>query len=198
MNRIFVNLFDCVKRRKGYCFILVMLSIVAIVLGVIAAVNFGDDVFTIDLSSISYIRFLKGETGFMSMMFGMLLSLIVFFSIILICHWKKFLLPLGLVFYLYLVYSQAVIFMSIILIYGILNCIILAVLLLVYSLIIWAIFLLIFCLLLNFINIYNYFKTCFTFKESKILIYLLFLIILTLIFSIILTILKNYVILLIF
>jgi len=131
-------------------------------------------------------------------MFGLLLSLLVFFAVILICHWKPFLMPLGVVFYLYLVYSQAVIFVSIILIYGILNCIILAVLLLVYSLLVWTLFLLIVCELACFCNVHGYFKTCFSFKECKVLLFLLGLVLLTLIFSFVLIILKNYVILLIF
>ena len=191
-------MFDCVKRRKGYFLLLLLLSIVAIVLGVIAAVNFGGGVFSVDLSNISYIKFLKGDSGLMSLIFGMVLSLGVFFAVILICNWKPFLLPLGIIFYLYLVYSQAVILMSIILIYGILNCIILIVLLLVYSLLVWLIFLLIMSELINVTNDSQYFRTCFSFNNSKALLHLILLISLTAIFSLILLILKNYVILLIF
>lgn len=198
MNVFFGGLFECVKRKKGYFVTLIFLSVVAIVLGVVAAVNFGGEVFVIDLSNIAYIKFLQGDCGFMSMMFGLLLSLLVFFAVVLICHWKSFLLPLGIMFYLYLVYSQAVIFMSIILIYGILNCIILAILLLVYSLLVWSLFLFILCELLCNTNLHGYFKTCFSFRESKVLIYVIGLVVLNLIFSLILTILKNYVILLIF
>ena len=197
MNRIFGGMFDCVKRKKGYFVLLIILSVLAIVLGVIAAVNF-DDTLTIDLAHIAYIKFLAGNCGFASMIFGLLLSLVVFFLVIIICHFKTFLMPLGIVFYLYLVYSQAVIFMSIIIIYGIFNCIILAVLLLVYSLLVWAIFLLIMCETLCLTNSSGYFKSCCSPKESKTIIYLICLIVLTLIFSLVLTILKNYVILLIF
>ena len=198
MNRFFGGLFDCIKRRKGYFVILLFLSVGAVILGVVAAINFGGGVFTIDLSNISYMRFLKGEASFVSMMFGLILSLLVFFAVILICHYKPFLMPLGIVFYLYLVYSQAVIFMSIILIYGILNCVILSVLLLVYSLVVWMLFLLILCEISCLTNSFGYFKSCFSFKESKVLAYLTCVIIITLIFSFVLTILKSYVILLIF
>lgn len=197
MRNIFGGLFDCVKSKKGYCWFLIFLSVVAIVLGVIAAINFGS-VLTIDLSHISYIKFLSGNCGFASMLFGLLLSLMVFFCVILLCHWKKFLLPFAVVFYLYLVYSQAVVFMSIILIYGIFNCIILAVLLLAYSIIVWAIFLFLMCEFLCLNKTYSYFKTCFSLKESKVLLYLIFICLLVVLFSLILTILKNYVILLIF
>ena len=197
MSVFFSSLFDCVKRKKGFFVILLILSVFAIVLGVIAAVNFGGGVFAVDLSNIAYIRFLKGG-GYMSMLFGLILSLIVFFVIITICFWKPILSPLGVLFYLYLVYSQAVIFMSIILIYGILNCIILVVLLFIYTLIVWFLFLLILCELSCFTNQHDYFKNCFSVKESRVLLFLLCLMFLTFIFTLILVILKKYVILLIF
>ncbi len=198
MRLFFNGLFDCLKRKRGYCIFLVFLSLIAIVLGVIAAINFGSDVFSVDLSNIAYMRFLKDDASFVSMIFGLLLSLLIFFAVIIICHWKSFLLPLGVIFYLYLVYSQTVIFMSIILIYGILNCIILVVLLFVFSLLVWSLFLLIICEIACFVNSHSFFKSCFSFKKSKILTYLIILLIITLLFSLILTILKNYVILLIF
>lgn len=198
MNIFFNGLFDCVKRKKGYFVILVILSLIAIILGVIAAVNFGGGAFAVDLSNIAYIRFLKKDCGFVSMMFGLILSLLVFFVVIVVCHFKPLLTPLGILFYLYLVYSQAVVFMSIILIYGILNCIILVVLLFVYSLLVWLLFLLILCEISCFTNLDGYFKTCFSFKESKVLIYLTCLLALTFVFALILIILRNYVVLLIF
>ena len=119
MSIFFNGLFACVKRKRGYFVILLLLSILAIILGVVAAVNFGGGVFAVDLSNIAYIKFLKKDCGFMSMLFGLILSLMVFFLVIVFCHSKTFLTLLGILFYLYLVYSQAVVFMSIILIYGI-------------------------------------------------------------------------------
>ncbi len=194
---IFYGLFDCVKRKKGYFCCLLLLSLLAVVLGVIAAVNFGGGVFAVDLSNIAYIKFLKGG-GFVTMIFGLILSLTVFFLVILICNCKPFLMPLGVLFYLYLVYSQAVILMSIILIYGILNCIILVILLLVYTLIIWAMFLCVLCELSCFCGQTGYFRNCFSFKNSKVMLYVCGLYLLTFIFAMILLILKSYVILLIF
>ena len=198
MKNFLSGLFDCVKRKKGYFIILILFSLLAIILGVIAAIKFGGGVFAVDLSNIAYIRFLKGDCGFMSMFLGLILSLLVFFIFCLACHYKAWLLPLGFLFYLYLVYSQAVVFMSVILIYGILNCIILVVLLLIYSLIVWCLFLLMLCEISCFTNQNGYFKTCFSFKESKTLFLLISLLILTFVFSLILVILKNYVVLLIF
>ena len=198
MKSYLIGLFECARKRKGYICILIVLSLLAIVLGVIAAINFGGKDLTINLSHISYIRFLKGDCGFVSMMLGMILSLAIFFSIIVICHCKTFLLPFGVMFYLYLVYSQAVIFVSIILIYGIFNCLILIMLLLIYSIVIWLVFELLLCELAELLNSYSYFKSCFSFKESRVLLWLILLCVLTLLFSLILLILKNYVILLIF
>ncbi len=198
MNISLSGLFECLKRKKGYFFILIVFSIIAIVLGVIAAINFGGGVFAIDLSNIAYIRFLKGDSGFMSMYFGLVLSLLIFFLAIITSNCKPYLIPIGLLFYLYLVYSQTVILMSVILIYGILNCIILVALLLVHTIIVWLLFLLILCEISCFTNLNGYFKSCFSFKSSKIMIYLICLLLITFVFSLILLILKNYVVLLIF
>ena len=129
MNNIFGLYFDCLKKQRGYLVLLIFGTLMAVVLGVISAINFGDGLFTINLDNIAYIRFLKDDCGFMSMFFGLFLSLSIFFLISFVCHLKPFLVPISLLFYLYLVYSQVVIFVSIILIYGILNCIILAILL---------------------------------------------------------------------
>ena len=198
MNRIFYRFFDCVKRKKGYFILLLMLSIVAIVLGVVAAINFGGGVFSIDLSNIAYIRFLKSESGFMSMVFGLVLSLFMFYVACLICHWKSWLVPLGVVFYLYLVYSQSIVFMSIILIYGFFNCIILSLLLMVYTILIWGLFLVFLCEILCLTNSYDYFRCSCSLTKSNAIWILISLIVLTFIFGIILLILKNYVVLLIF
>ena len=198
MNNIFGGIFGCVKIQKGYFVFLLLGTMFAIVLGVISAINFGDGFFTINLDHIAYIRFLKDECGFMSMFFGLFLSLSIFFFVILICHYKSFLIPIGVLFYLYLVYSQVVIFMSIILIYGILNCVILAVLMLLYCLAIWAIFILLKTQALCFLNTAQYLRSCFNFKNSAVLFCGISLIILKFIFSLILLILKKYVNILIF
>lgn len=196
MNNFFRTIFDNFKRRKFYFVFLLILSFVAIALGVIAAINF-DSNLTIDLSHIAYIRFLKGG-GFGSLMFGLFLSICVFFFAIIICHWKKFLLPLAIIFYLYLVYSQVVVLVSIVLIYGVFNCAILFVLLLVYFLLLWMIFLFIMCELISILHFPNFFRICFSFRENKTLFWFICLIVLTLIFCIVLTILKKFVILLVF
>ena len=195
MNNFFYNLFDSFKRRKGYFLFLLILGIVAVVLGVVGAINLTGN--TIDLTNISYIKFLQGGS-FGSLIFGLIFSLLVFFILMLICHLKKFLLPFGIVFYLYLIYSQTFILLSIILIYGIFNCIILFVLLLIYFIFLWIIFLFLMCELINFVKIPHFFKTCFSLRESKVLIWMLSLIIVSIIFSLILLILQKFVILLIF
>lgn len=197
MNTYFCGMFDCIKRKKGYFFVLLILSLLAIILGVIAAINF-DSALTIDLDHIAYIKFLQGGASFLSMTMGLILSILIFFLLISACHAKPYLIILAVVFYSYLVYSQAVIFMSIVLVYGILNCIILALLLLIYSLFIWTMFLLLCCELSCFCNTHNYFKTCFSWKNCKALVYLCCCLIATLLFAIILSILKNYVLLLVF
>ncbi len=198
MNNFFVELFDCVRRKRGYLFIILILSLVAIVLGVVASINFDGDVFSVDLSKIAYIKFLKGECGLVSLIFNMSMSLMVFFIIVLICNKKSFLIPVAIAFYLYLVYSQVVILVSLILIYGFLNCFIFAILLLIYDIFIWSIFILITLELSNLTNRFDYFKKSCSFRESKTLFFILFAILGVITFSFILMVLKNYVVLLIY
>lgn len=196
MRYFFGDLFNCIKLKKGYFVLLILLSIVMIILGVVACINL-DNSLTIDLSNISYMKFLKGG-GFGSMMFSLFLALSIFAIALILCHWKTFLIPIGIIFYLYLVYSQTFIFVSIILIYGIFNCIILLILLLLYLFFLWSIFLMLCCELSCHCKSPSYFRDCFSFKRSKVLFFLLSLLMLTLIFTIILTVLKKFVILLIF
>ena len=198
MIRIVNGFFDCIKRKKVYFVLLIVAAILAIVLGVIAAINLSDEALTSSLSNIAYIRFLKDEIGFVSMIFTLVLSLCIFFSIIFLCHWKSFLIPLGFLFYLYLIYSQIVIFLSMILVYGIFNCIIFAVLLLVYILSVWFVFVLIVLELSCFTNSHSYFKDCCSMTRAKVLMYFIIMMVATVIFSLILLILKNYIILLVF
>ena len=195
MKLFLFNLLDCVKRRKGYFLFLIIIGVLAIVLGVVGAINLSGH--SIDLTNISYIKFLKGG-GFGSMMFGIFLSLSVFFFAILICHTKPFLLPLGVVFYLYLIYSQTFILLSIVLIYGIFNCAILFVFLLIYFLILWILFLFLLCELINLVKSSNYFKKCFSLRESNVIIWLISLFLVSILFSLILLILQKFVILLVF
>ena len=196
MNNVFNGIFDCIKRKKWFFILLIIFSVAAVVLGIISAINLGG-VLTIDLSRVAYIKFLRGG-GFASLLFGLLLGLAIFFIIIFVCNLKPFLVPIGIVFYLYLIYSQTVIFISMILIYGIFNCIILAVFLLIYNVIVWALFLLIMCELVCLVGAIGYFKKCFSLRESKTLLFLICLILVSLIFTIVLAVLKNYVILLVF
>lgn len=195
MNMFISQMFGNVKQKKGYALFLMLLGLTAIILGIVAVVNFGD--VTIDLTHIAYIKFLRGG-GVGGMFFGMFLSVSIFFLGIVVCHLKKFLIPLGLVFYFYLVYSQTVVFVSIITIYGFFNCVILAMYLMVYFLLLWAVFIFFMCEIIGLSGCNNYFKTCFSFRESKVFVWFIFVLILTLLFSLILVILKKFVILLIF
>lgn len=198
MVNIFNKIQNCLRQKRGFLIFLILLTIVLIVLGVIASINFSGGVLVVDLSNISYIQFLKEECSFVSLIFKLLLSLLIFMLVIALSGIKPFLLPLGLVFYGYLVYSQTVIFVSMILIYGFFNCVIFALLLLLYVLAICFVFVLFVLEISCHCNTNNYFKTIFNWNNSNVLLYLIFIVLLTLIFCILLTILKSFVLLLIY
>lgn len=194
---IFSNFFACVKKRIGFFAFLVVLTVVAIVLGVIAAINFDGAIVSIDLANVVYIKFLQGNCGVVFFIFGSILSVAVYFMIVLLCCSKRFLFPLAILFYLYMIYSQAVIFMSILLIYGIFNALILLLVLLVYIILLALLFMLIITESVEICDSPFYFKSCFN-RTTCILIYSMALLILAVVLCILIWILKSFVILLVY
>lgn len=198
MNNFLIKIKCLLRQKKGLFIFLILFSIVLVILGVVAAINFSGGVLVVDLSNISYIQFLKDECSFFSLMFKLLLSLVIFMIVIFLCGIKTYFFPLGLLFYGYLVYSQTVIFISMILIYGFFNCVIFALLLLIYIIIVCCVFVLFVSEISCYCNSTNYFKTVFNWRSSNVLLYLILTILITLIFCVILTILKSFVLLLVY
>ena len=198
MNNFMHKIKNSLNAKRGLFVFLILFSIVLIVLGVIAAINFSGGVLVVDLGNISYIQFLKDECSFVSLLFKLMLSLLIFFSVICVCGSKPYLFPLGLLFYGYLVYSQTVIFMSLILIYGFFNCAIFALLLLIYVFLISFVFILLVIEISCCCNTTNYFKTVINWNNSNFLLYLILIILISLVFCLILSILKSFVLLLVY
>lgn len=190
------SVFDAIRARKGFFILLLISSVVMIVLGVISAINFDGGVLVIDLDNITFIKFLKDDCGFAFLIFGSLINIIIFYVIILACCCKRYLIPLSIIFYLYFVYSQAVIFTSTLLIYGFFNTIILLILLLIYIILNILLLMLLICLCVKNSNCHNYFSTCF--RRQDIIHLSLVLLFVSIAFCIILSILKSFVILLIY
>lgn len=198
MSWFFGSLFECVKRKKLYVIVLVVFSIIAIVLAVFAGLSLTDGVLSIDLDNISYIKYLKGESSLVSFMFSMIISLMIFFIIIMICHCRTFIFPLAVVFFLYMIYSQAVVFISVVMIFGFFNCLVFIMLLFVYILMLVVLFICAMAEMMCIMNQHDYFKWCFRFSSSKVLIFLLLIIVVSILFCFVLTILKSFVILLVY
>lgn len=196
--RLFNLLFDNIRRRYGYFIFLSIITIAIIVLAVFSAINFDGGVLPIDLSNVPYIRYLKDDCSFFFLIFGNLLTLTIFIGFIIFFSWKKYLLPLSLILYLYFVYSQIVIYVSLILIYGFFNTIILIILLTIFLLIEFLLLLLILISLIDCCGANNFFSLCFNRLHSPISLLLLCLLITTLLFSIILALLRTFVILLVY
>ena len=197
MRYFLYNIFLPFKEKRAYFVWLLIFTLIAFVVGVYAGINLNNQVFSIDMSSISYINFLKGECGLLSLVFKLFLSLTIFYTLILVCHCKKYLIPLAIIIYMYFVYTQAVVLISLIVIYGFFNSIVLFFVLLIYEIFVIATFLIsmmhMYCLIGNF----DFFKSCFSW-QNYILWFLLFLLIWCLIFSTMLLILKSFVILLVY
>lgn len=198
MVKIFNKISSTFRQKKSLFIFLVVFSLVMIVLGVVASINFSGGVLVVDLSNISYIQFLKDECGFASLIFKLFLSLFIFLCVIWGCGKKSFLFPIGILFYGYLVYSQTVIFVSMILIYGFFNCVIFALILFAYIMLIFFLFMLFIMEVSCCCNSTNYFKITINWNNSNILFSLIFILLITILFCIILTILKSFVLLLIY
>lgn len=196
--RLFNLLFDNIRRRYGYFIFLCLITIAIIVLAVFSAINFDGGVLPIDLSNVPYIKYLKDDCGFFYLIFGNLLTLAIFITLIVLFSCKRYLLPFSLIFYLYFVYSQIVIFVSLILIYGFFNTIILMILLTIFLLLEFLLLLLILINIVEHCGNSNFFSACFNRNQSPIWWLIISLLILTLTFSILLALLRSFVILLVY
>ena len=106
--------------------------------------------------------------------------------------------PFSVLFYLYFVYSVTVVIISIIMIYGFFNCIILALLLFIFYICLITCYLLLVLEIFNYCNCFGYFKACFNFKENCIVWYGLTMLILAVLFCFVISILKSFILLLIY
>ena len=195
--RLFQDFFSPIKRNKGFFVVMLIATISVIVLAIFSAVNFDGGVLVLDFKNVTYIKYLKGDSGLMSFIFMTILMVAVFYALILLCCSKKFLLPFAILFYLYYVYAQIVYLVSLLLLYGFLNVLILFLFLIVYLV---AEILLLLILLLSLLAISGdstYFKTCFS-PTNNILLTSIALLLLVLAFCIILMLLKTFVLILIF
>lgn len=198
MGIILTKIRMLLAQKKGLFLFLILFSILLIVIGVVAAINLSGSDLVVDFSHISYIKFLKNESGFVSFVFKLLISLLIFLLIICLCGVKAYLMPVGILFYGYLVYSQVVIFVSMIMYYGIFNCLIFACLLLVYIVSISIVFALIIVEISCCCNSNNYCRTLFSWQNSCFVLFMICLLLATFIFCLILTILKSFVLLLMY
>ncbi len=198
MGVVFDNILGCVKQKKLLTIILLASTILVIILGVFSALNFDNSALCINLNNVLYIKYLAGDCGVTSLIFGLLFSLFIYYFIILLCCSKNFLIPISVLFYLYFVYSQTVIFVSLILIYGFLNTIILLMLLLCFYLITFALFMLLIVALSLYANQGNYIACCFNKTNNVINFLTICFVVVLLIFIILLIFLKSFVLLLVF
>ena len=112
------------------------------VLGVVGGIQLNNSMFPQDFSNVSYVKFLKGSTGFAGFFFSALLTILVFCLIIYFCCCKRILWPIGILFFLYFVYVQTVTIISVSTEFGFFNTIILVIYLIVVSLVYFTLFLL--------------------------------------------------------
>lgn len=147
MRSFFITFFSNVsiacKRHKVLTIGLILGIIVSMILGVVGGIQINNSMFPQDFSNVSYVKFLKGSTGFAGFFFTSIFTIIIFVAIIFVTSCKKFLIPIGILFFMYFVYTQTVTIISICTEFGFFNTIILVVFLIIISLFYFAFLLLI-------------------------------------------------------
>ena len=196
--QIFGYFAETIKRKKALFVILLVLTFTMIVLSVFSAISISNGSFNIDLNNVPYIKFLQGESGLPAFIFNCIMVVGLIYISIVVCFTKPYFAWLGVIFYLYFVYSQAVIFVSIIMIYGFFNVIIILILLLLLLLLEFALLMLIILEVSCLCNQPNYFNNCFNFATSKLLLYTITLLCLVVSFCLITMILRSFVVLLVY
>lgn len=180
-------------------FIILLISTIAVaVLAVYSAMRFKASEISININNVAFLKFLKGDSGFISFIFSSILAVGVVYSILLCCCCKKFLCTIAVVFYLYFVYYQMVVLTSIIVIYGFFNTLILFLFLFLFFVLEFVVFIFLLLELCLKTSCNAYFKTCFNSNLSLVLLLSVALLILTLAFCLMLTLLKSFIILLVF
>lgn len=148
------------KRHKVLMFFVVAMIIVCIILGVFSGIKINHSLFPQDFSNVVYIKFLKGSTGFSGFLFSQIFTLIFFMAIILLCSITVWLIPIGLLFLLYFVYSQTVTIISISMEFGFFNTLILLVILIAVTFCYFILFCLIFMLCVDNCGAPKYLSNC--------------------------------------
>lgn len=196
--QIFACFGETIKRKKALFVVLLILSIAMIVLSVFSAIGINNGSSSINLDNVPYIKFLQSKSGLPAFIFNCIMAIGLIYISIVVCFVKPYLAWLGVIFYLYFVYSQALIFVSIIMIYGFFNVIIILILLLMLLLLEFALLMLIILEVCCLCNQPNYFNNCFNFSTSKLLLYTIILLCLVVAFCLIMMILRSFVVLLVY
>lgn len=198
MRKLFSLCRDSIRQRKLLFIITIIIIVLVVVLAIFSAVNFDNGVLPISLSNIAYMRYLRGESGVAYFIFSTILSIAIFYIIMVVCCFKRCFVLFAFVFYFYFIFSQIVIFVSVIMLYGFFSTLILLILLLFYLFVVFTLLLLILLQLLNFSNTSFYFKNCFGRKDSYIMVLTIVLLVFLIVFCIVMMLLKSFIILLIF
>lgn len=197
MKNMFRNIVDCISRKKAMFIVFIILALVMLVIGVVSAINFNTGVLPIDLGNITFIKFLRGSSGFFSLIFNTIIASVIIYALMVVCCCKNFLVPIAIIFYLYFIYCMGVVWTSVMLIYGFFATIILLILLLAFYACEIFILTLLLCELVNLPKT-NYFRCCFNNQTSCAVILSTILLVLIVTFCLILACLKSYIILLIY
>ena len=194
VSKIFDYPFALCRKHKLLIVSLIISTIIMIVIAVVSGIKLNKSMFPQNFSNVSYIKFLKGSSGFVSFMFSTLFANAIFITVIWLSCIRPYLIPIGLLFYLYYVYAQTVTIISVMLDFGFFNTIIVIIFLILISFVYFFLYLL---LIICSVDCTADIKYCSL--SFRLILPLIIMFIISIIFSAILLLsLKNFVIILVY
>lgn len=133
-GRLIYSFFEPIKLHKNFSIIMIVCAGISLAVGVYSGIYFNNGSILVNFSNVYYVKYLSGSSGFASLFFSTFFTLLLFSLIIVLTGGKKYLMPIGIIFYLYFVYVQFTTITSIMLVYGVLNTLLVAILLIVNTL----------------------------------------------------------------
>ena len=183
-----------IKRHRPFtCFILILIGM-CIFCAVLAGIKFNNSSLLISFSNVTIVKFLRGSSGFGGMLFSNILTISIFSAIIILSCCKKYTISIGVFFYGYYIYAQALTLIAFMLEYGIINTMVIALCLMLGMIVTIFLMLELFLICMELQNSHFYLKSCLNSCLPILICLLLVLISQSLIFFV----LRNYVIVLVY
>lgn len=189
---------DIYGRHKTWIIFLSFLCLIALLTGILSSIKFYNGVLPVSFSNIAFINYLKDKTNFVMMFISNFFATGLFVFVVVVCFVNIYCRFFGVLFFMYFVYARILTLISMMLIYGVLNTLIIVLCMLAFAFCYIVLFLF---LTSNCLDICSagggYFRNCFN-RNFFTLNFLVVFGVCVFFESIVIGILKNFVVILIY